>query len=89
MAHTDGGKVRNSHVNSRWDLPQILSRTGAEKDLQQHAREIASLQSPYLTLDVTIRRISSTSKRWCMFVEGGGERHGVAQYPALDRRQML
>lgn len=42
----------------------MVSRVGAdsEKDLRQHAKEIASSQSPYTMLDAMKRRISSTSK---------------------------
>lgn len=70
MVQTDGGKVCNNVVKDGWKFPQMESRAGAEKDLQQHAKETASWQSSYSMLDPMMRRISSTSKTWCM--SGGG-----------------
>ena len=73
IVQTDGGKVRNSVVKHNCHSPQMMSRVGAEKDLQQHAKETASSRCSYSMLDAMKRRISSTSKIWCMSVEGWGE----------------
>ena len=45
IVQTCGGKVRKSCVKSKQRDPQRVSRVGAEKDVQQHAKEMASLGS--------------------------------------------
>ena len=74
IVQTDGGKTRNSHVNLHWYVPQIVSKVGAEKVLQQDAKAIASSRSLSEKVDAMRRMISSTSKAWCMPVEGRGEK---------------
>ena len=78
ITQMDGGNVCKSVVKSRWYCPQTVSRAGAEKDLQQHAKEMASLRFSYEMLNAMKRRISSTSKAWCMSVDGlGGRDMGI------------
>jgi len=72
IVQADGGKVRNNVGKLRCHVPQIASRAGAEKDLQQHAKETASMRFSYSMLDAIMRRISSTLKMWCMLVEEKG-----------------
>jgi hypothetical protein len=80
IVQTGGGKVRNRVVKHSCHSPQMASRAGTEKDLQQHAKETASLRCSYSMLDAMKRRISSTSKMWCMSVKGCGEGRGIDNF---------
>ena len=82
---TDLGKVFNSVVRSVCPSSHMVSMTGIEKDLQQSARDVASLALSSTRWLVMRRRISSKSNMWCMC----GEDRGVRDHKKTVFRAIL